>query len=119
MAGNVWEWTDGALGGGQLPGVIGEPIEWRDWNDPQMNWNGLPSSSRPTALVAAYGLSQVTNWTLSNGIGGIFSYHADTLARGFLRSGSWDNYPNGGVLVLHLGNRPADTNELIGFRVVR
>ncbi|MFZ2126096.1 MAG: prepilin-type N-terminal cleavage/methylation domain-containing protein [Candidatus Microsaccharimonas sp.] len=119
LSGNIWEWTTGTLSGGQLPGVIGQPIQWQNWNDSQLSWNGLPSISRPTSLTSAYDLSLITSWTIANGVGGLFSFHSDTLPRGFLRSGGWDAFPDVGVLTLHLGNVPSSTNEFIGFRVAR
>lgn len=116
FAGNVWEWTNATIAGGQQPGLSGESaFGWKEWNNGSLLMNGLPVTSRPTTIsttVAAYA------WT--QGIGQLYSNYSDTVVRGFLRGGAFDNGGGAGVLTLTLNTTPSSsTSTSIGFRVAK
>lgn len=109
FAGNVYEWTDATITGGQ-PGLSGESAYvWKDYNAGSLQWNSLPSNSRPTGTL----------YPRSQGVGGLYSNAAESGTRAFLRGGHWDGGSSAGVVTLSLGNSPSNTNTRIGFRVSR
>lgn len=109
FAGNVWEWTQGTIMGGQ-PGLSGESnFTWKDYNNGSLQWNSLPSSSRPTGTL----------YPRSAGVGGLSSNTGDSSARAFHRGGSWSNSSDAGVLSVILSAAPPDAYTSIGFRVAR
>jgi type II secretion system protein G len=109
FAGNVYEWTDATITGGQ-PGLSGESAyAWKDYNAGSLQWNSLPSNSRPTGTL----------YPRSQGVGGLYSNAAESGARAFLRGGSWNGGGSAGVLAVNLSTSPSNTNTPIGFRVSR
>lgn len=109
FAGNVWEWTQGTITGGQ-PGLSGESVfAWKDYNNSSLQWNGLPSVSRPTGTL----------YPRSQGVGGLYSNAGDSSARAFRRGGNWSLGSYAGVLALALDASPSDTGTSRGFRVSR
>lgn len=115
FAGNVFEWTQGTIAGGQQPGLAGESaFAWKQWHNGSLQWGGLPSSSRPSAIsgtVAGYGTAE--------GIGQLYSNLGEASARAFMRGGYWQSgSSNAGILTLNLSRLPGNTNGTItGFRV--
>lgn len=109
IAGNVWEWTQSSMTGGQ-PGLTGQSAYgWSDYNSSSLQWNALPSDSRPTGTL----------YPRSVGVGGAYSNPSETGVRAFLRGGDWGNGSNAGVLALYLSNSPSGTSTYVGFRVAR
>jgi hypothetical protein len=114
LAGNVWEWTNGQTTGHQ-PGYSADTgYNWRQYNDGSL----LQNSFLSTSLPASTGLSGIT-WNSSEGIGQLYSYYGETGLCGFLRSGSWGNGSDAGVLILNLDRDPSYFNGYAGFRVSR
>lgn len=116
LAGNVWEWTSSTIGAGQQPGLSGDAsFSWKQWNNPSMLWNGLPATSRPSAISVAAG-----NYSSAQGIGQLYSNRADSSLRGMMRGANWSSNANTGVLSLILHTAPgAGANSNNGFRVVK
>ena len=109
IAGNVWEWTQGTITGGQ-PGLVGQSsYVWNDYNNSNLQWNGLSSESQPSGTLYAR----------SYGVGGVYSNPSEAGLRAFIRGGYWDDGSNAGVLALNLSSSPSSTNTNIGFRVAR
>ncbi len=117
FAGNVWEFTSGQASTGE-PGITGETgYSWKEWtaitNNGSLAVNPLPSGT---------GLFGANTWNSSNGIGQIQSY-ADSIRSpwpsGFLRSGSWDNGANAGVLAMNFNWSPSSVSNYVGFRVAK
>jgi prepilin-type N-terminal cleavage/methylation domain-containing protein len=115
LAGNVLEWTNATIAGGQQPGIAGESAYgWKQWNSPSIVWNGLPTNSRSSAIS-----SVDSTWTNSKGIGQLYSYVGEVSTRAFMRGGHWYATSNAGVLTLYLSNAPSSTGTYVGFRTVR
>lgn len=115
FAGNVWEWTNAAINGGQQPGFSGEySYSWRQWNNSSLLMNGLPTLSQPGAISGT-----VAGYSSAQGIGEIFSNYGESGQRSFIRGGTWDSSNNPGVLTLNLSASPNGTYGDIGFRVSR
>jgi prepilin-type N-terminal cleavage/methylation domain-containing protein len=113
--GNVWEWTNATIAGGQQPGLSGEAAyAWKQWNNPSLLMNGLPALSRPSAISGT-----VAGYSSTQGIGQLFSNYGEAGARSFIRGGYWSNSTNAGVLTLYLGAAPSSTYGSVGFRVSR
>ena len=107
LAGNVYEWTDATITGGQ-PGLTGQTAyAWNEYNAPTMQRNGLPTTSWPTG----------TSYTGSQGVGRLYSNLAEGGVRAFLRGGSWGSGSDAGVLMLFLGTAPTSASSGLGFRV--
>ncbi len=115
LAGNVSEWVDATIAGGQHPGIASEPaLTWKQWNTANLIFNGLPISSRPS-----YGTSTAIDWTSGDGLGQLASNYTETTLMGFYRGGYWANTYNAGIFALALASAPSGTNAIIGFRVAR
>jgi prepilin-type N-terminal cleavage/methylation domain-containing protein len=113
--GNVWEWTNATIAGGQQPGLSGESaFAYKQWNNGSLLMNGLPVLSRPSAISGT-----VAGYSSTQGIGQLYSNYGDTTLRGFLRGGSWNNSTNAGVLTLTLNITPSLASSGLGFRVSR
>lgn len=109
MAGNVWEWTDATITGGQ-PGKAGQSAYgWTYYHDGTLTWNSLPATSRPTGTL----------YSNSQGVGGIYSNPSESATRAFLRGGSWGISSYAGVWALNLYDSPSTAHTDIGFRVSR
>ena len=109
FAGNVYEWTDATITGGQ-PGLSGESAyAWKDYNNGSLQWNSLPATSQPTGTL----------YPRSQGVGGLYSNAAESSARAFRRGGYWSNGSFAGVLALILDASPSSTSTYIGFRSSR
>ena len=109
IAGNVWEWTQGTITGGQ-PGLVGQSsYVWNDYNNSNLQWNGLSSESQPSGTLYAR----------SYGVGGVYSNPSEAGLRAFIRGGGWYGGSHAGVLALGLSNSPSNANTYIGFRVAR
>ena len=123
FAGNVWEWTQGTITGAQ-PGLSSDSADtnvyaWKEWNDPGLQMNGLPASSRPSALAGVPGLTSIAGWNSGQSLGVLYSNQNQTGARGFARGGVYGHPLNTGVLALILNNAPSGSGASIGFRVAR
>ncbi len=115
LAGDVYEWTQGTVAGGQQPGLSGESAyAWKQWNNGSLLMNGLPALSQPGST----GISGIT-WNSSSGIGQLYSNYGEAAARAFLRGGRWDNGSNAGVLTLFLNNSSGYAYYGFGLRVSR
>ena len=116
MAGNVYEWTNATIAGGQQPGLSGESAyAWKQWNNASLLMNGLPYSSQPAAISSA-----VAGYSSTQGIGQLISNYGETGARAFRRGGGyWSGGTEAGVLTLDLGFASSYAGAGIGFRVAR
>jgi prepilin-type N-terminal cleavage/methylation domain-containing protein len=115
LSGNVWDWTTGTIAGGQQPGLSGDPLTtWKQWTNGSIIFNGLPASSRPSAISGTVG-----TYSSSQNIGQLASNYNDATLRGFLRGGTWSDPVTGGALALFLGFAPGSTGGNVGFRVAR
>jgi prepilin-type N-terminal cleavage/methylation domain-containing protein len=116
LAGNIWEWTQGTIAGNQQPGLSGESAyAWKEWNNGSLLMNGLPALSRPSST----GISGISGWDSSKGIGRLFSNYGETGVRAFRRGGIWGNGSTAGVLALYLYDSSSDANYYVGLRVSR
>ncbi len=108
MAGNVWEWTDGTVSGGQ-PGLPG--YAWREWNTGGMNLGSFEESFPSFATPAA------SAWTSSHGIGRLYSDSDESGQRGIERGSFWNGGSNAGIATLNFNDAPTTTNNALGFRI--
>jgi len=116
MAGNIYEFTSGTIAGGQQPGLSGEvAYAWKQWNNGSLLMNGLPYNSQP----ASTGITGVSGWSSTQGIGQLFSNYGGATANAFLRGGDWNRGSYAGVLYLLLNYSPTSQSTLLGFRVSR
>ena len=107
FSGNVWEWTQGTITGGQ-PGPAGETgYSWKDWSNPNLQWNSFPVTSRPTGTI----------YSQTQGVGGVWGNTGDTTLRAFKRSGNWNHANRVGVYTVLLSNTPTTNASDTGFRV--
>ncbi|HEU4830992.1 MAG TPA: discoidin domain-containing protein, partial [Candidatus Saccharimonadales bacterium] len=108
FAGNVAEWTTGKSLDGQ-PGALG--YAQREWNT--VDYLGaLPDSVRPD-----YATPAAVNWTISNGIGSLYSNADMRELRAFWRGGWWGSGSNAGVFYLVMDTEPHGVGTNMGFRV--
>lgn len=115
FAGNAWEWTASTISGGSQPGITSETgYTWKEWTAPSLQMNGLPPSSRPSALG-----SQVATWTSSQGIGALYSDRTDTITKVYQRSGGWGWGAAAGILTLALDVSPSSGDADVGTRFAR
>ncbi len=115
LAGDVYEWTQGTVAGGQQPGLSGESAyAWKQWNNGSLLMNGLPALSQPGST----GISGIT-WNSSSDIGQLYSNYGEAAARAFLRGGYWGDGSDAGVLALNLSGSSGDTSSRLGLRVSR
>ncbi|WP_298868464.1 prepilin-type N-terminal cleavage/methylation domain-containing protein [uncultured Microbacterium sp.] len=130
LSGNVWEWTQQAVGTPAMTmsqvGVPGDStFNWREWTLGSLSLGNLPAISRPSALtsytnpITGVTLSGATGWDTAEGIGGIYANYADTGSRAFLRGSSLTSRSWAGVLMLKLNYAPSSPDATIGFRVAR
>jgi len=117
FAGNVWEFTSGQAIDGQ-PGIAGETSysrkEWTDVTDR----GSLVVDPSPTGT----GLTGANLWNSSNGIGLIHQSYAGSRSShpiSTLRSGSWDNGIDAGILAINLNWAHTSTSSYVGFRVAK
>jgi len=110
LAGNVNEWTNETIAGGQ-PGTPG--FDWRNWNT-LTTQGALSPSSFPI-----YASSLASGWTSSQGIGQLYSASDDGSVRGFLRGGTLSTGSGAGVLALNISSASSSASTYIGFRVSR
>lgn len=117
LAGNVGEYTQGFIAGGQQPGLVGDSdYVAKDWNNGSLLMNGLPYLSQPSSTAIA----GISGWSSSQGIGRLYSYYSEAADRIFLRGGRWSDQSLCGVLALDLYRSPSyTTGSSIGFRVSR
>lgn len=108
IAGNAWEWTNDTITSGK-PGLIGESSStWKDYNNPNLQWNGL-SANQPTGTLYAR----------SQGWGALFSNPTDTSLRALIRGGNHSYGLSTGILTLSLSNIPDSTGWDRSFRAVK
>lgn len=124
FSGNVWEWTQQAIGTPTLVtsqiGVSGDSaFAWREWNLGSLSMGNLPANSRPSALATTVGLSNITSWNATKGIGRVYSNYADAGARTFRRGGDWGAASHAGVLALTLNGTASESYTALGFRAAR
>ncbi len=130
LSGNVYEWTQQAIGAPTLTmnqvgisGVTGWYL-W-DWTLGSLSLGNLSTASRPGTLasyvnpVSSESLTGITTWDGVRGIGLVEANYSDVGARAFARGGSSYDASYAGILSLSLRNAPSATNAVIGFRVVR
>jgi formylglycine-generating enzyme required for sulfatase activity len=116
LAGNVYEWTTGTIAANAQPGLSGESAyAWKQWNNASLLMNGLPYNSQP----ASTGISGITGWSSTQGIGQLYSNYGETGARAFLRGGYWSGGSGAGVLSLNLNGSSGGASTNVGFRVSR
>lgn len=116
LSGNVYEWTSDTIGPNQQPGLAGETVvAWKQWNNPALLQNGLPSTSMPSST----GLSGASTWDSDQGIGELYSNYGDTGTKVITRGRSYAGGVYTGVLAMHLGLSTSSTSAAVGFRVAR
>lgn len=116
FAGNVWEYTSGQAIAGQ-PGITGETsYSWKEWTDITDKGTLVVDPSPAGTSIAGANL-----WNSSNGIGRIQSQAGTRFSgpRSTLRSGSWDNGIDSGVLTVNLIWSHTNTSAWVGFRVAK
>jgi general secretion pathway protein G len=116
MAGNIWEWTQGTIAGGQQPGLSGDSsYVWKEWNNSSLLQNGLPIN-----LMPAYtGISLISTLTSAQGIGQLYSDYTEAATHGLRRGGDWASNVQDGVLSLGLDQLSSGIGASLGFRVSR
>ena len=116
FAGNVWEWTQTSLRGGE-PGIIGGGLAVREWPIVTYNGNNLVTNPFPSST----GISGAGNWTSANGIGKLMSNSdRSTETYGFLRGGYWNPTSSpAGVLSLYINFYSTSAPSIAGFRVAK
>lgn len=130
LSGNVYEWTQQAVGTPTLTmsqvGVSGDSaFNWREWTLGSLNLGNIAATSRPSALtsytnpITGVTLSSATSWDATKGVGRIYANYADASSRAFARGGLWGNSSDAGVLMLASHNGPLAVGTSIGFRVAR
>lgn len=120
FAGNMYEWTSRVQTMSNV-GVSGDAafFTWREWTLGSLSLGNLPTGSRPSALASLPGLSGITSWNSTQGIGQVYARYPDTASRAFLRGGGRNSPPNAGVLSLMLSSSPSSVSTYDGFRVVQ
>ena len=109
FAGNVGEWTNATITGGQ-PGFTGEAsYVWKDYSNGVLQWNGLPVASQPTGTL----------YPRSQGAGGLYSNAGESASRAFIRGGDWNGGDGAGAVSLNLANSPTGSHVRIGFRAAK
>lgn len=122
ISGNVAEFTTSSLtGSGNYPGNPSQSgFQYYEWNDPALNFRGLPATSLPSAISA-----QVGTWSSAQGIGRLYTSYNGSNASVFVRGGSYTATSTGtfafandaGVLSLYLGlNSGSSSGSMFGFR---
>jgi prepilin-type N-terminal cleavage/methylation domain-containing protein len=116
LASNVYEWTQGTIAGGQQPGLSGESTYvWKQWNNGSLLMNGLPALSQPSST----GISGISGWDSTKGIGQLYSNYGEAGARAFRRGGYWSSGSGAGVLALPLDGSSGAASSYVGVRVSR
>ena len=116
MSGNVYQWTNATIGTNQQPGLAGEAsYAWKQWNNASLLMNGLNANSQP----ASTGVTGISGWSSTQGIGQLYSNYSDAGTRGFFRGGYWSGGSNDGILHLALYSSSSSTSASAGFRVSR
>ena len=129
FSGNVWEWTQQAIGTPTLTmsnvGVSGDSgFNWRDYTNGSLSLVNLANVSKPATLnswtnpVNNVSLSAIT-WGAGKGVGQIYANYADSASRAFFRGGHWSDGSYAGVLALGLSHSASGSGTYIGFRVAR
>ena len=109
LAGNVWEWTDAQILGGDQPAVASPGFAWRE----------LTAITKWGALN--YALPTGRGWNSNQGLGQTFTDGTgeNTDLYGFIRGGSWADASIAGAFALVLNYTPSNAGAFIGFRVAR
>jgi formylglycine-generating enzyme required for sulfatase activity len=109
IPGNVWEWTDAWIIGGDEPTTTSPGFAWREFTA-ITKWQAL-NYANPTNR----------GWNSTQRLGQIYSdgTAANTTLYGFRRGGSWGYGANAGAFTLYLSLSPTDTSAGLGFRVAR
>lgn len=118
ISGNVWEYTANTMTGAQ-PGLTETSWDWKQWNSAGMNWNNLPTTSRPSALASMTGLGGIATWSSLQNIGQIYSNRNASDTRAYLRGARWSSAGNAGVLALGIYIYTSSSDEATGFRVAK
>lgn len=127
FTGNVWESTQIAIGTPTLVtsniGIPGDSgFSYRQWNNPLFSYGNLPTESRPTTLASIPGLSQISSWDSSNGIGQVYANYSANYTYALRRGGDYGNTGGqtyAGVTTLNLINTAPSTSTTLGFRVAK
>lgn len=115
FAANVWEWTDAMIDPGQQPGVPGQSwYSWREWNDSAVQYAGLGTVSRPSAIS-----STVAGYSSAQGIGQLYSRPTESAKHVYIRGGCWYSGSSAGILSLDLDRPPVNGYGDLGFRVAK
>lgn len=109
VSGNVWDWVDSWIVGGDQPTTATPGFGWREYTA-ITKWQAL-NYANPTNR----------GWNTSQRLGGIYSDGTSTNATlyGSLRGSSWSDGTNGGLFALMLQYAPTVTSPGFGFRVAR
>ncbi len=109
IAGNVWEWTDSWVIGGDEPNDGVDGFAYHEYTA-ITKWKGL-NYLNPTNR----------GWNSTQRLGQIYTdgTATNTTLYGFLRGGTWGSTSSAGAFNLVLSYTPTDTYTVIGFRVAR
>jgi formylglycine-generating enzyme required for sulfatase activity len=109
IPGNVWEWTDSWIIGGDQPTTGTPGFNYREYTA-ITKWQAL-NYANPTNR----------GWSSAQRLGQIYSdgTSTNTTLYSFIRGGSWNDGTPAGAFALNLGYTPTVTGALIGFRVAR
>lgn len=114
FAGNLWEWTNGQMTGGQPSQCPSGSYNLKQWNT--VSGGGFTVNPYPSNM----GLNGASTWTTSQGIGMLYCNSSVTTQVGFYRGGAFGvNGAWGGVLTLFLIDTPSTPIGSVGFRVTR
>ena len=107
LSSNVYEWTQSTITGSQ-PTVTGQTgYAWREYNNPNLVWNNLPTTSRPSGTL----------YPSSAGVGSLYSNVSETGTKVSMRGGYWARGTNAGLLALALSNNSTGIYSNVSFRV--
>jgi len=125
LSGNVWEWTQQAIGTPTLSvsniGVSGDTPgtwTWREYTLGSLSFGNMPAISRPSVLNSVAGLTSLT-WSTDTGVGQLYASYPDTAPRAFFRGGRWTNNIYAGILALGLSDVSSTGTINTGFRVAK
>lgn len=112
LAGNIGEHTTGTITNGNHAGLSSQSsASWLNWNTSSIEFRGIPTTSRPSAIPGA------SNWSETQGIGKLYTYYANTITASYLRGGAYNQTNNVGVLTLQLNTATTNnTDNRFGFR---
>ena len=123
LNGNVWEWIDLLMGGGNSIAGVGGSDHIINPGFPEAGLT-MPSSNNRIATLEdtdVNGKKAALPKTVGSAVleYGSDYYYQNTGERAARRGGAWSNTSHAGVFCLHLNSAPSATGSGIGFRAAR